>query len=235
MAYTLPQTINWASAYVQGLPLAAWTGSEPAITIASMIRATILSAPFTWAFNRAEDTSTTLVIGQQDYTTSISSFGFLERASLLDPTDGKWYEIPDVKNNATLAKSSTKARPQVIAVQNTTGPVLRFSAVPDKAYPLAMVYQKDSTLFTATTDNWGPLPDSFIMIYNNLFLGEILADADDQRSQVYRQRGVAMLLAKAEGLSETDKQTFAQQYIQHGVGIMVPGLKAQQGVSARQV
>jgi hypothetical protein len=235
MSYTLAQSIAWASPYVQGLPLAAWGPGEPAVTIASMIRSIILSAPFTWNFNRAEDTSTTLSIGLQDYTLSISSFGFLEKASLLDPTNSTWFEIPDVKNNSALAKSNTKARPQVISAQNGTGPVLRFSAVPDKAYQLAITYQKEAVLFTATTDSWGPLPDSFMMIYNNLFLGEILADADDQRSQVYRQRGVAMLLAKAEGLSETDKQTFAQQYIQHGVGIMVPGMKAQQAVQARGV
>lgn len=236
MSYTLQQSINWASGYVQGMPLAAWTGSEPAVSIASMIRSTILSAPFTWSFNRGTDSSVTTTIGGQDYTVALTDFGFLEKASVNDGTT--IWEIKDIQNTAPMAVSNTKARPSSVTVQSQvpgTSISIRLSAVPDKAYPINLIYQKAPILFAATTDNWGPLPDSFNFIFNNLFLGEALADADDQRAQVYRQRGVAALLARAEGLSEQDKAVFAQNYLNFGVAMSVPGLRSQQAAQARGV
>ncbi len=65
--YTLQQTINWAKPYIQYQPLTAGTGSEPAISIATMIRNSILAAPMTWPWNRAEVTQA-ITSGTQDYT-----------------------------------------------------------------------------------------------------------------------------------------------------------------------
>jgi hypothetical protein len=61
--------------------------------------------------------------------------------------------------------------------------------------------------------SWDPIPDSYSDVYNNLFLAEAMAMVDDSRSQLYRQRGVAALMAKASGLTEMQKNIFAQQWL----------------------
>jgi hypothetical protein len=61
--------------------------------------------------------------------------------------------------------------------------------------------------------SWDPIPDQYSDIYNNLFLSEALAMVDDPRAQTYRQRGVAAFLSKASGLTEMQKNAFAQQWI----------------------
>jgi hypothetical protein len=57
------------------------TSNQPALGIASIVRNIILAAPFTWRFNRGSATFLT-VSGTQDYAQTISTFGFLEAATL---------------------------------------------------------------------------------------------------------------------------------------------------------
>lgn len=65
----------------------------------------------------------------------------------------------------------------------------------------------------ASNFDWSPIPDSYGDIYNALFLSEMYAAHDDHASaQMYRQRGVASFLAKAEGLTEMQKKAFSQQW-----------------------
>src|ERR1700693_1013909 len=52
--YTLTQTINFSQTYIEYSPLTAGAGFEPALSIASMIRSTIMNSPFTWPWNRNE-------------------------------------------------------------------------------------------------------------------------------------------------------------------------------------
>lgn len=120
----------------------AGLGGEPAVSIASEIRNTILSAPFSWDFNRNEITQV-LVAGTQDYAVSITDFGFLEKASLTD-TNGDIQEIKDVKNTEALSKSTKQQRPSAISVlTRATGTVtFRLLGVPDQAYTLTLTYQK---------------------------------------------------------------------------------------------
>lgn len=244
---TLQDSINWASSYVQGMPVTAFTTNNPALQIASMVRATILSPPFAWAFNRDSFTITT-VAGQQDYPqvgqgggggggsddAAYQVFGYVEKASASDGNTA--WQIPDIYNSTPLSLSLTKARPMVLAVQEQvpgTSLTVRFGAVPDAVYTVEVVFQMSPVLFTTLSDRWAPLPDGYNFIYNNLFLGEILADADDPRSQLYRQRGVAALLARAEGLSAQDKAVFMTQYLDLGVAMTTPMLRTQQATQAR--
>ncbi len=64
--------------------------------------------------------------------------------------------------------------------------------------------------------SWAPIPDQYSDVYNNLFLAEALSMVDDPKVQMYRQRGVAALLAKASGLTEMQKNAFAQQWLARG-------------------
>jgi hypothetical protein len=237
MANTLQTTLNWALPYVDYSPLTAGTGFEPALSIASMIRNTMFSPPMTWSFNRVEDSTQQTVAGTQDYIYAKSDFGFLEKASLIDAT-GAVIEIKDVYNTAALSLGGDQQQPHAVAViLNTPGTSfkIRFMGIPDQIYTIVLTYQKLPVQFAALTDGWAPIPDSYSDIYNNLFLGEAFAAVDDARSQIYRQRGVAAFLAKAEGLTDTQKNIFAQQWMAQGREQSSVVLKLQQGVQAKGI
>jgi hypothetical protein len=89
---------------------------------------------------------------------------------------------------------------------------------------------------TAINSSWFPIPDQYSDIYTNLFLAEAFqAVSEDQEAARYRQRGVAALLAKAEGLTEAQRNAFMQQHLQRDAEIMSSSLRTQQGNQARGV
>lgn len=268
-------------------PLTAGLGQEPAVTVASMIRNSILNPPLTWYFNRNTATFPT-VVGTQDYTrAAILDLAFVEKVSIQDD-QGNIYEIKDVYNNGSLSPTSFQQRPSAMSVQSSdsvNGCVFRFMGVPDQIYTVIVTYQKlapqfgpffisavanavaGNTTYTGSFDtlsfptgasaivtglansvnngtfvvvsvtttslvlanasgvaatvqtgyvsnfSWSPLPDQYSDVYNNLFLSEAMALVDDLRAQQYRQRGVAAMFAKNTGLSEMQKNIFAQQWL----------------------
>lgn len=309
MSNTLQGTINWSQSYIEYSPMTAGTNFEPAVSIASMIRNTMLSAPFSWAWNRKEDSSKQTQANVQDYSYTLTNFGYLEKASLIDSNNKIW-EIKDVYNTSALSKGGDSQRPHAIAVIiNTpgTGFTIRFMGIPDDVYTIVLTYQILSIQFasfaissaatasggntvytgvfdtnsfpvgslasvagfiahtvnngtfkvvavtattltlansgglietiaaTAVNQSWAPIPDNYSNIYNNLFLGEAFASTDDTRSQTYRQRGVAALLAKSEGLTDTQKNIFAQQWLAQGRESGSVALKLQQGIQAHGI
>lgn len=385
--YTLTQSINWAKTFIQYSPITAGFGQEPAVSVATMIRNTILNPPQTWLWNRGQTTFST-VKSQQDYYVSIPDLGFIEKVTLTD-SSGKIFEIKDVYNTSALGVSADEQRPNAISIENSAGAViatissiaitsnvvtvnvtsvtgllvgqqltiaglstatylngqvltvssvnpggyftanfvhanvatvadtgtatgiagiqLRFMGVPNAVYTATLIYQKRAVIFgpflitscgnhvaanttytgsfdplafpagalaqitgfvtnavnngtfvvvSCTTTSlivvngagvaetasafvsnfdWAPIPDQYSDIYNNLFLSEMLAVVDDARSQIHRQRGIAAYLAKATGLTETQRNAFLNQWISRGIQEMVAPLRAQQGVQARAV
>lgn len=312
---TLTGTLNWSAPYIEYSPLTAGLNLEPAVTIASVIRNTIMTPPMTWPWNRVEDSSqfTTLVQGSttnfnQDYTYNIKNFGFLEKCSIIDST-GRPFEVPTVYNTAALALGGASQRPtQVAVIANNPGVnfKIRFLGIPDQVYQIVLTYQTLAVQFTtfsitsvqaasggqttyigtfdptillvgqsalvanlktpanngsfqilscnattlvlanpngaAETDpglvvnqSWAPIPDSYSDIYNNLFLGEAYAAVDDVRSELYRRRGVAAFLAKQDGLTDTQKNVFAQQWLSQAREAASVTLKLQQGVQGRGI
>lgn len=310
MSNILQGTINWAQAFIQYSPLTAGTGSEPAISIASMIRNSIMNAPFTWSWNRIEDSTTPTVVGTQDYTINLTNFAFLEKVSLTDPLGAIW-EIKDIYNTNALSKSKTQQRPSAISVINSTPGTsvkFRFQGVPDKIYTINLTYQGLSPQFgpftvnsaanasagntaytgiftaasfpagqtatisgfvtnvsnngtfvivssnsttlvlanafgvaeaisaTAINGGWSPIPDQYSDVYNNLFLSEAFeAVGEENDAARYRQRGVAALLSKAEGLTETQRNAWTQQWISRSTEAAAATLRVQQGGQARGV
>lgn len=237
MANTLQSTINWALPYVMYSPLNAGTSNEPAITIASMIRNSFLTPSFIWSFNRNENNAQSTTAGVQDYTYSVTDFGFLEKVALID-SNNNVFEIKDIYNTAALSQGGNQQRPSAVSViLNTPGTSfkIRFMGIPDAIYTIVLTYQKLAVQFASLSDGWSPIPDSYSDVYNNLFLGEALAVDDDVRSQLYRQRGVAAFLAKAEGLTDTQKNIFAQQWLNRSREDGSVVLRLQQGVQARGI
>jgi hypothetical protein len=220
MAYTVQQSISYAQTYCNYLPLAVGTGNEPALSIANEIQNMVLNAPFTWGWNRNENSATSTSAGTQDYTLSLTDFSFLEKVTLTDPT-GIVHQVQDVYNTAALGlgdvTTAQQALPNAASVQLVTfgtSVKLRFLPVPDQIYIINVTYQKLVTPLSALTGSTGTwyIPVQYLDIYNNLFLGEALSVADDARANIYRQRGVTALLAKSEGLTEMQKNEFLEQY-----------------------
>jgi hypothetical protein len=235
MSNSLQDTINYVTPFCRYQAANVGVSNMPMIGIGNIVRNIILAAPFTWRFNRSNVNLTGPVVqGTQDYAQNIVDFGFMEKATVNDGT--KTFQIDDVKNNEGLAASTTQARPKVIAVQSDAGSgnlVFRFSAVPDASYTVNLVYQKTPVQFVATTDLWTPIPDSFSDVYNNLCLGYYMDSCQDPRAPQYIARGIAGLLARAQGLTHMDKMIFAASYMQFNASQMLEILKTQQGQQAQ--
>lgn len=235
MANLLSDTINFITPFCRYQAANIGVSNQPIVGIASIVRNIILAAPFQWRFNRATNSAITTVAGTQDYTQTITDLGFLEKGTLLD-SQGKIWEIKDVQNNLPLGASTTQARPSAIAVESDNGSnsyVFRLSAVPEAIYTVNLIYQKAPVAFSATTDPWSPIPDSFADIYNNICLGYYMDSAQDSRAPQYIARGVAGLLARSVGLSQMDKALFAQSYMNFSAAEMLNQLKTQQGQQAQ--
>ncbi len=236
MANTLQDTANFIQPFCRYQAAAIGASLQPLVGIASIVRNIVLAAPFTWRFNRNNVNITGPVVqGQSDYTQNISDFGFLEKATANDGTTS--WELKDMKNNEALASSTTQNRPQSISVFNDDGSnnfTFRLSAVPDQAYTVNMVYQKAPVSFVALTDAWAPIPDSFADVYNNLCLGYYMDSCQDPRAPQYISRGIAGLLARAQGLSSTDKAIFASAYMNFNAQELLTQARTQQGTQAQQ-
>lgn len=247
MANLLSYTIAYISPFCRYQAPNVGVSNMPIIGIASLVRNIILAAPLTWRFNRNNVNLTGsasppigIQAGVQDYTQSVSDFGFLEMATASDGQTS--WQLKDVLNTEPLASSvvagSTQgqARPMSISVFNDDGAgniTFRLSTVPDQPYTVNLIYQKVPVQFAATTDAWAPIPDSFSDIYNNLCLGYYMDSCQDPRAAQYISRGIAGLLARAEGLSEMDKILFAQAYMDFNAQGAVEQLKTQQGRQAQ--
>lgn len=243
--YSIQQSINFSQPFIEYFPLSFGTNGEPAVSIANEIQNTVMNPPFTWGWNRNDNTNAEVPLnlqqGVQDYVVDLTDFGFLEKVSLTDPSNGQVWEILNVFNTLSLGLSDPTAnkqgRPQSVCVYSViygTSVKLRFTGVPDKAYGVTLIYQKLPVPITSVNSNWG-IPDQYIDIYNNLFLGEALANMDDARANIYRQRGITTLLAKAEGLTEMQKNMFLEMYWSRDRQQLAATLRAQQAQQARGV
>jgi hypothetical protein len=240
---TLAQSINWAQAMLASyIPLTAQTGSEPAITIANGVVMFMQSPPFCWPTNRAEDSTTTTTAGTQDYTVSLTNFGFLERATLKNAANKSW-EIPRIYNSAVLGTTQEQtARPESICIKLVTpgtNIAVRMLSAPDATYTLTLTFQKAAVLFTATSQDWLTqcnIPPYYGDIYQNLFLSECFqVNGDGQEAAIYRRRGMAALLAKSEGLSDLQKNMIFAQSMHNDLQSLAATIRAQTAGQARQI
>lgn len=173
-------------------------------------------------------------ISTQDYTVPVPNFSHIERAQLLDLTatgaPGEWHEL-DVKNN--LALESSQGRPNFIGPnsEDEDGNVtFRIMNSPDKKYNITVQAQLAAPPVTSINQLWSPLPDFMQYIYNWGFLALMWQFADDPRSQVANMKFVTGLLARAEGLTEEERNTFLNNWNNL---TQAEQLQTQQGISAR--
>lgn len=228
----LADTINWAKPFVRFMPLNIGTGNEPAISIGNSVRQTILGPPFCWRWNRSVAASFNTIVGIQDYTQTLSDFGFLEQVSLTNGSDS--FAITNLKN--ILGKSSVQAKPTSAAAMSdpsTTSISFRLLPTPDKIYSVELFYQRAATLFTGLTQTWTPIPDHLSFVYNQGFLAFAAMYADDARWQIALQRFLASLIGVSEGLDEVQKNIFLETWLGSSSQSVASQLKAQIGGTSR--
>lgn len=166
--------------------------------------------------------------------TNTYSFGWIETVSLQD-TLNQWWEI---QQKICLASDSSQARPGFISAQGDDGTgniSFRLMPVPNNSYPVAITVQQIPPLFTYTGQTWAPIPDFYSNIYNWGFLSLMLLFNDDPRFQIANQKFVTSLLARNQGLTQTEINVFLNNW-QEVTGQPVELANTnQQGVQSRSV
>lgn len=226
---TLANTVNWAQSFIRYAPLAISTNSyEPAVSIANVVKQTILNAPFAWKWNRSTVSFST-VSGTQDYTQSVADFGFIETAGTQD-ANSKKYEMVELRN--VIGQDSQTSRPTAISPQiddNAGNITFRLSPVPDAVYTVTVTYQKKATLFpfSGTTSTWAPIPDDYSFVYQQGFLALTFLYWDDPRWQIEVPRFLASLVGVSEGLDDAQKNVFLQNWIINNINTQQPQVRGQ--------
>ena len=233
MANTLQTSINWALGFLGYSTPTVGPNNEPALSSANMVQQVMTSPPFRFPWNRSTATFT-CVAGTQDYTVSVSDFGYLETATAKDPTTLVTKPLKTL-NCTPLGDSIDQQLPTTIAVQTSipgTSASFRLLGVPDKAYVVKLIYQKFAPLMTVLSSTWTP-PDYMSYIYNRGFLAHCLEGMNSSRAPQEKVAFAAALLATAEGLTDTEINIFLAQYLGNPRAFETMQLKTQQGIGAR--
>jgi len=209
----LERTIQRSSQYARLEPLvfAANTYNDPAFSNADWVMQTILAPPFAWRWNRTSKGTPsapafTTVIGQSDYSVSLPTFGWLEKATLYDPDSG--YAAFELQVELLKAAETLANQPQRIATQLDDGQgniTFRLFGTPDKVYNICLEFQNAAQLFTDTTQTWRPIPDYLSFVYNEGFDFRTFSYLGDPRAQTSGQLFFQSLAQMSEGLSESQK------------------------------
>lgn len=206
----LSRTIGLASQFVRNAPLTFTSPStnDPAFSNADWVRQFILSPPFAWRWNRAV-VEFTCTIGTADYTESVPTFGWIEKAVILDPDNGN--QSTELEVDLNLAEETVPNLPTKISAQSDDGEgniTFRLFPAPDKAYVVRVTYQKAASIFTAASDTWSPIPDYLSYLYNQGFLAKTLDYINDPRFPNAMQLFLSQVVAANQGLSETERNIF---------------------------
>lgn len=154
---TIQGTLAWAAAFILNRTSSGVSGNyqEPALTIANLLMSTVLAPPFAWQWNRATTTQL-LVIGTSDYSISLPTFGWLESATITNPS-AIGPPIVALQINPYFDASGKNNQPFQICVasdDNAGNIKFRVMPLPDQAYTLNLTYQKApikaTTLFGAS-------------------------------------------------------------------------------------
>ena len=211
---TVLQSLEWCKRFIFQRPTVMGNFLEPAVTSVNTVIQTMLGAPFRWRWNR-QIVAFSTVIGQQDYTVPCN-LGWIENASVqwLDTNDStlKWKEMA---MKIDLALDSASSRPHSISAQadDLNGNItFRLMPVPDQIYPISVTVQQKPVLVSSVNSTWTPIPDEYGHIYNWGLLALLYMYADDARFAVANQKFVANLLAANQGLTDTERNIFLNDW-----------------------
>lgn len=209
----LQRTINYAQQFLRLSPLTFTlnTANDPAFSNADWVKQFILSPPFAWRWNRAgsSDYTTptfTTQAGKTDYTVSLPTFGWLEKATSYEIDNA--YFPHELQVGLNLASDNTTNQPARISTQYDDGQgnqAFRIFPAPEKPYAVCLEYQNAATLFTLLTQTWAPIPDYLSYLFNTGFQAKGYEYTNDPRFISTMQLFMQQLAAASEGLSESQK------------------------------
>jgi len=214
----ISDTLNWITAFLVQRPTTGVGGitNEPGLTSANLVMQSILAPPFKWEWNRKSATAAiTTVAGTSDYTIALSDFGYLEKATLVNPAAvaplAKNFELNIFK---VLSNEGKQNRPQSLAIlldDNTGNITFRLFPVPDLVYTVDLLYQKAAILATTLGNTtWTPIPDKFAFLYERGLLAQLQGMYNGQLYAMGMELFFRQLVAAAEGLTETEKNIFLE-------------------------
>ena len=230
---TLLRSLEWCKRFVFNRQLSIGDFKEPFLTSANIVYQTILSAPFAWRWNRQVITFSTIQ-GIQDYVQPCN-FGYIENASVQDTSasGAGWTEISP---KIDLALNTSQSRPEFISGQLDDGLgniTFRLMPVPDKVYQVSITVQQKPALLTSLNQTWAPIPDEFSFIYQVGLLSFMYEFADDPRSSAKRQQFVAHLLSANDGLTDTERNIFLNNYFSLSLDQMYRANNINQGLQGK--
>jgi hypothetical protein len=121
------------------------------------------------------------------------------------------------------------------AVNNGTFLVVSCTATTLTVANASGVSETPSATASVTPNSWAPMPDFMADVYRPLFFAEMMAASGDERAGQYRQRGMAALLSKLQGLENTQKSPFMQQWLSREIQQMESQLRTQQYTQASSI
>lgn len=230
---TLLQSLEWCKRFVFNRQLSIGDFKEPLMTSANIVYQTMLSPPFVWRWNRQVITFPTIA-GTQDYSQACN-FGYIENASVQDTSASAagWTEISP---KIDLALNTSQSRPEFISGQLDDGNgniTFRFMPTPDKIYPVSITVQQKPALLTSLNQTWAPIPDEFSFIYQVGLLSWMYHFADDPRAAEARQQFIAHLLSANNGLTDTEKNIFLNNYFSLSLDQMYRSGNLTQGLQGK--
>ena len=176
----LQRTVTYASQFVRNAPLAFLNMSnDPAFSNADWVKQFILSAPMAWRWNRTSVSDVVTfptfvtVPGTSDYSVSLPTFGWLEKATLYDTQNG--FAVFELSTKLDSAIDNNPNQPTRISVQNDDGAghiTFRIFPAPDSVYNCCLEFQNAASQFTLLSQTWSPIPDYFSYLFNQGFIAK---------------------------------------------------------------
>lgn len=171
-----------------------------------------------------------------DYVNAISNFGYIEKASLTTTAAPITVTvIPNVGEAKATSDVGTGRWQYIYAFSDDNAGNITFRpfpGIPDALYYCDLVFQGAPPLFTSIGTNVWPVPDRYASLYQTGFLAFTYLFVDDARAAFMLQRFAAGLLAASDGLDDTQKNAFLEQWDVF-VTSKRAAAKGQQGIGAR--
>ena len=171
-------------------------------------------------------------------TSQTYNFDWIETASVkwLNLNTGN-YEWKEISTKLNLALDSAASRPHDVSAQyqDANGNItFRLMPVPEQSYPIVLSIQQKPPVITSLNALWTPIPDEYSRLYNWGFLALAYLYSDDPRFQSANQKFIAALLSTAQGLSQSERNIWRNNWeMITGVPITEQD-RAQQGFQGRQ-
>jgi hypothetical protein len=221
--------------YLRGAPLTNTVAgtNEPLFSLADWTRNFILQPPFSWRWNRAQITFST-VVGQNDYTEAANNFGWLEKAFWTAPNG----QVQEMTNALNMAPDPNENQPKYIGAvidDDNGGITFRIQPAPDQVYSINVIYQKSSPNFQSVDDLWTPIPDYLSYIVNDGIKSKMFEYWQDSRQMPSYSLFLRELLAVSEGLDDSQKNLFLWDQLRNQSEAAAKQSKSQGGSAGRIV